>query len=176
MKNTLFILGLLIPLTSSAQIGWNLNHISLSYGRMLQQNSDHSNSFELLFNRGGRSCLVRHNYYGLGVSISSNSKYVERGFKAQINPTNSIVRITAGSRLVPYVYIQGNLKRANERNTPSDLNFRPGLGILGHIKTNSILVLTTACQLGYTINDAFANSRQGLVFDFKLGIGLATRY
>ena len=85
---------------------------SLYYGTFFTPKYGFSNHFELQYEyQQGRGCIYKPlNYFGFGLSATFFEKGEEYGLKYAYNPLRKSYKITRRSIIVPYIYLQGNVK------------------------------------------------------------------
>lgn len=168
MKN--LIPTLLFPFFVSASGGFNDQLYSIHYGGSWRQGYRPGQQIELLAEHAFQSCIRKTTYYGFGISATFSPVYTEYGIRGLVNPTHYMWRLSRKMRVMPYCYLQVNLKQQPESGRKADYNFRPGMGMSLLVRNQFPRMITAGVQLGYTCNDRFTTNH--LVLEATIGIGL----
>ena len=177
MKKFLFILSFILLLNNSyGRVGWSFSEFSGNYGLTSNFNNAPLHSFELMYDRGLRSCTVKPFYYGISLINSFNQNRNEYSLKFLINPTRKMLALTRRSRFYPYGFIQGNrTKLKYDVNNNIDYNYKSGIGFNGQHYLGGKIKMRTIIQFGYIFNDNYLSNNAKLFIDFKLGFSISTR-
>ncbi len=163
---------ILLPLSTSARMGWRFTNYSLLYGGLYHLQSGYLQNIELLYDQGWRSCTSGPSHFGFGANASFNSSYSEFGVKGFYNPTRITFPFIRALLLSPYLYAQANYSFDNLANDNRQyFGFRPGLGFLT-IHSRGTLTFRVSAQVGYNINSYINEVAHGLSIELKVGIGL----
>ena len=114
MKHLIFILFLGISCFGYSTKGFDYYRYSLLYGKIYKNDLFY---YSLEFNLHKRF-VGRHyrgNYHGIGASIDYGKDYQSFGLKGMLNPTYIEFELTRRIRFHPYIWIQGNLVRKDEK-------------------------------------------------------------
>ena len=171
MKHLIFILFLGISCFGYSTKGFDYYRYSLLYGKIYKNDLFY---YSLEFNLHKRF-VGRHyrgNYHGIGASIDYGKDYQSFGLKGMLNPTYIEFELTRRIRFHPYIWIQGNLVRKDEKLISKEHNIASGLGLYGHIHVSRCVFLRPQIQVGYGLNKEYLSGENGLVIEAKIGVGI----
>ncbi len=167
----IFIL-ILLPLSTSARMGWWFTNYSLLYGGLYHLQGSYLQNIEFVYDQGTKTCTSRPSHFGFGANTSFNHNYAEFGLKAFYNPTRITFWISRMLHLSPYLYAQANYTFDNlVSDNRQYLGFRSGLGFLT-IHGRKKVTFRISAQVGYNINPYVNEVAHGLSVELKVGIGL----
>jgi hypothetical protein len=171
-----FFLILLLPSFLLAYKGhprhsYGYNYISLNFGSQLSQLGCAYN-IELLLDKKLSSCLIQTNYWGIGLSASSNSVYREICFKGLINPLKQRFIITRSIVFDPFLFINWGI---NSNESSSHQFIKPGIGINGRYRILKNRQLRTSIYSGIHL-PSYSGTNSYLTIEIKIGLALRYRW
>lgn len=173
MKRLIVILFLLNGCTSFSSKGFQYYNYTLLYGTSYQNSLFH-HSFEFQFHKR----FNRHrmfSYFGIGGSYSFNLTSQSIGLKSMFNPTYMELYISKKTSLRPYIFIEGNLMRENNKFDNSLHSITPGLGFFGAYYPDIGRFIKVQFQMGYQLNKKFITNENGFTAELKVGFGIGFR-
>ncbi len=165
----------LVPVLLLGRTGWWNQNYSILYGPAYYYENVFYHSFDFQYDSQKQSCTTGSSFKGFALSSSFDNQLQELGIRGFINPTRISFGISKSIRAFPYMYVQQNMERENKEIKKSNLNTRPGIGISGIVGFGNSITSRFQIQGGYSLNRDYLDNGNGLVIEFKVGLGIDLR-